>query len=85
MRCSTGSTSGAAVLADDPTLLDECLGSLLRMLHGRLTGDVVLGGVDVVADAIGPLAPHGAALLGDAVGRARGSAPQPRQSDDRHR
>jgi hypothetical protein len=63
--------TGAAVLTGDPTVLDDFLASLLRMLHGRLPDDVVLGGADVVADGIEPLAPEGAALLRDAVHRTR--------------
>ena len=63
--------TGAAVLADDPSLLDEFLVSLLQILHGRVPDDVVLGGADVVADGIEPLAPQGATMLRDAVRRAR--------------
>ena len=63
--------TGAAVLADDPALLDDFLGSLLRILHGRVPDDVVLGGADVVADGIEPIAPHGATMLRDAVRRTR--------------
>jgi hypothetical protein len=63
--------TSAAVLTDDPTVLDDFLASLLRMLHGRVSDDIVLSGADVVADGIGPLVPHGAAMLRDAVRRAR--------------
>lgn len=63
--------TGAAVLTDDSTLLDEFLGSLLRILHGRVPDDVVLDGVDVVAGGIEPLAAYGATMLRDAVARAR--------------
>lgn len=63
--------TGAAVLTDDATLLDDFLGSLLRLLHGRVPDDVVLGGADVVADGIEPLAPRGATMLRDAVRAAR--------------
>lgn len=63
--------TGAAVLTGDPTVLDDFLASLLRMLHGRLPDDVVLGGADVVADGVEPLAPAGATMLRDAVHRAR--------------
>jgi MerR family transcriptional regulator, light-induced transcriptional regulator len=62
--------TGAAVLTDDPTVLDDFLGSLLRILHGRVPDDVVLRGAEVVADGIEPLAPRGATMLRDAVRRA---------------
>jgi hypothetical protein len=65
--------TGAAVLTGDPTLLDDFLGSLLRILHGRVPDDVVLVGADVVADGIEQLAPLGAAMLHEAVRRARES------------
>ena len=63
--------TGAAVLTDDPTLLDDFLGSLLRILHGRVPDDVVLGGAAVAADGIEPRAPRGATMLREAVRRAR--------------
>ena len=64
-------STGAAVLTADATLLDDSLGSLLRTSHRRVPDDVVLGGADVVVDRIEPLAPRGAAMLRDAVRRAR--------------
>ena len=63
--------TGAAVLTDDPTVLDDFLASLLRILHGRVPEDVVLDGAGVVADEIEPLAPGGASMLRDAVHRVR--------------
>jgi methanogenic corrinoid protein MtbC1 len=62
--------TGAAVLTGDATLLDDFLASLLRILHGRVPDHVVLGGADVVADGIEPIAPRGAGMLRDAVRRA---------------
>ena len=67
--------TGAAVLTDDATLLDDFLGSSLRRSHGRVPDDVVLARADVVADGIEPFAPHGATLLREAVGRAREAGP----------
>ncbi len=63
--------TGAAVLTGDPTVLDDFLASLLRMLHGRVPDDMALGGADVVADGVEPLAPGGADMLREAVQRAR--------------
>ena len=63
--------TGAAVLTGDPTVLDDFLASLLRILHGRVPDDVVLAGADVVADGVEPLAPGGAGMLRAAVHRAR--------------
>jgi methanogenic corrinoid protein MtbC1 len=63
--------TGAAVLTGDATVLDDFLASLLRILHGRVPDDVVLGGADMVADGVEPLAPGGADMLRDAVLRAR--------------
>jgi methanogenic corrinoid protein MtbC1 len=63
--------TGAAVLTGDPTVLDDFLASLLRILHGRVPDDVVLAGADVVADGVEPLSPGGASMLRDAVHRAR--------------
>ncbi len=63
-------STGAAVLAGDSTVLDDVLLSLLRMPQGRVPDEVVLGGADVVADGIEPLAPRGADMLRDAVRRA---------------
>ena len=68
--------TGAAVLTDDGTLLDDFLSSLLRILHGRVADDIVLGGTLVVADGIEPLAPRGATMLRDAVRRAGGGVQQ---------
>ena len=63
--------TGAAVLTGDPTVLDDFFGSLLQILHGRVPVDVVLGGADVVADIVEPLAPQGAGMLRAAVERVR--------------
>jgi methanogenic corrinoid protein MtbC1 len=63
--------TGAAVLTGDPTVLDDFLASLLRILRGRVPDGVVLGGADVVADGVEPLAPTGATMLREAVYRAR--------------
>ncbi len=63
--------TGAAVLTGDPTVLDDFLASLLRILHGRVPDEVVLGGADVVADGVDTVAPGGADMLRDAVHRAR--------------
>jgi hypothetical protein len=63
--------TGAAVLTGDPTVLDDFLASLLRILHGRVPDDAVLSGADVVADEVEPLAPGGADMLRDAVHRVR--------------
>jgi methanogenic corrinoid protein MtbC1 len=62
--------TGAAVLTDDPSVLDDFLGSLLRM-HDGVPASVVLDRGDVVADGLGPLAPRGATMLRAAVRRAR--------------
>lgn len=59
------------MLTDDPTVLDDFFGSLLRILRGRVPADVVLGGAEVVADVVEPLAPRGAGMLRQAVDRAR--------------
>ena len=64
--------TGAAVLTDDPAVLDDHLGSMLRMPHAGVPDEVVLDGAEVVADGIEPLAPVGATMLRDAVHRARG-------------
>ena len=64
-------STGAAVLTDDATVLDDFLGSLLQVPRGRVSDEFVLGGADVVADGIEPLAPRGATVLRDAVRRAR--------------
>ena len=69
--------TGAAVLTDDATLLDDFLGSLRRVLHGRVPDHVVLSGTDVVADGIEPLAPYGATMLREAVDRAREPTVEP--------
>ena len=69
-------STGAAVLTDDDTLLDDALAALLRTAHGRVPDRVVLDAADVVAAGIVPRAPRGAALLHDAVGRAREAAAQ---------
>lgn len=66
--------TGAAVLTGDPTVLDDFLASLLRMLHGRVPDDVVLGGADIVADELEPLAPRGASMLRQAVHHVRRTA-----------
>jgi methanogenic corrinoid protein MtbC1 len=63
--------TGAAVLTGDPTVLDDFFASLLRILHGRVPDDVVLGGADVVADELESLAPRGASMLRQAVDRVR--------------
>lgn len=63
--------TGAAVLTGDPTVLDDFLASLRRILPGRVPDEVVLGGANVVADGIEPLAPGGTTMLRDAVHRAR--------------
>jgi methanogenic corrinoid protein MtbC1 len=62
--------TGAAVLTDDPTVLDDFLASLLR-LQDRVPDDVVLAGADVLADEVEARAPGGAGMLRDAVHRAR--------------
>ena len=67
--------TGAAVLTDDATMLDDFLGSLLRILRGRVPDHVLLGGAVVVADGIEPVAPRGAAMLREAVDRARETGP----------
>ena len=66
--------TGAAVLTGDPTVLDDFFASLLRMLHGRVPDDVVLGGADIVADELEPLAPGGASMLRQAVHHVRRTA-----------
>ena len=63
--------TGAAVLTSDPTVLDDFLASLRRILHGRVPDDVLLDGAELVADGVEPLAPGGAGMLRDAVHRAR--------------
>ncbi len=63
--------TGAAVLTADPTVLDDFLSSLLRILHGRVPDDVVLDGADLAADGIERTAPSGATMLRAAVQRAR--------------
>jgi hypothetical protein len=67
--------TGAAVLTDDSTVLDDFLGALLRILHGRVRDEIVLDGAAVIAAGIEPLAPHGARMLHHAVRRARTSPP----------
>lgn len=67
--------TGSAVLTGDPTVLDDFLASLLRILHGRVPDAMVLGGALVVADVVEPLAPGGASMLRDAVLRARRALP----------
>jgi methanogenic corrinoid protein MtbC1 len=62
---------GAAVLTDDPLLLDDGLASLLRLLHGRVPDEVVLELADGVAAGLEPLSERGAALLRAAADRAR--------------
>lgn len=63
--------TGAAVLVDDPTLLDDVLASLRRILRGRVQDDVALDAAEVVADGLEPVAPRGATMLREAVHRAR--------------
>ena len=67
--------TGAAVLTDDATLLDDFLGSLRRIVRGRVPDHILLGGSDVVADGIEPHAPRGATMLREAVDRAREAGP----------
>jgi hypothetical protein len=64
-------STGAAVLTDDPVLLDDGLASLARLLHGRVPDEVVLEIADGVAGGLEPLSERGAALLRAAVDRAR--------------
>lgn len=59
--------TGAAVLTDDPTVLDDFLAALLRILCGRVPDDVVRTGAQVVADAVEATAPRGASMLRSAV------------------
>lgn len=63
--------TGAAVLVDDPTLLDDFLASLRRILRARVQDDIALGAADVVAGGLEPLAPGGVTMLREAVHRAR--------------
>jgi MerR family transcriptional regulator, light-induced transcriptional regulator len=64
-------STGTAVQVGDPTVLDDVLGSLLRTRRGSLPDAVLLEAVERVADGVEAFAPAGAALLRDAVHRAR--------------
>jgi MerR family transcriptional regulator, light-induced transcriptional regulator len=66
--------TGAAVLTRDPTVLDDFFASLLRILHGRVPNEVVLGCAELVADELEPLAPRGASMLRQAVDHVRRTA-----------
>lgn len=68
-------STGAAVLTDDPALLDDGLASLLRVLRGRVPDEVVLGIVDAVAAGVAPLSERGALMLREAADRAREAVP----------
>jgi methanogenic corrinoid protein MtbC1 len=63
--------TGAAVLTDDSTVLDDHLVSLLGLSDGRVPDGAALDAADVVADGIESFAPRGATMLRDAVGRTR--------------
>jgi hypothetical protein len=63
--------TGAAVLTDDPSVLDDLLGSMLRMPHDGVPDSVVLDQAEVVSGGLETLAPGGATMLRSAVRRAR--------------
>jgi MerR family transcriptional regulator, light-induced transcriptional regulator len=62
--------TAAAVVADDPGLLDDYLGWSRRTLRGRIPSDIVLAQAAAVGAAAEVDAPGGAALLRAAVERA---------------
>ncbi len=67
--------TGAAVLTDDPTILDEFLAWLCGLLNGRVPADVITTSAQVVADTVEPFSPGGAGLLREAVDRLQDAAP----------
>lgn len=62
--------TGAAVLTDDPTVLDEFFAWLLGLLDGRVPAHVITTSAHLVADTVEPDAPRGAAMLHAAAQRA---------------
>ena len=64
-------SAGAAVLTGDETLLDDVVAAMLRAPRPGGPDEAVLDGADRLADGLEPLGPQGAALLRDAVRRAR--------------
>jgi MerR family transcriptional regulator, light-induced transcriptional regulator len=68
VRCA-----GAAIVADDPSLLDEQLGVLRLAVPGVARTDVLVTAVELAADAVEPESPAGARLLRDLARRV----PQP--------
>lgn len=61
--------TGAAILTDDGSILDEFLAWLCGLLDGRVPTDVIRTSVHVVADTVEPFAPAGAQLLREATER----------------
>lgn len=72
--------AAAAVLTEDPTILDEFLAWLVRLADGELDTSVITAAAHVMADAVEPEAPCGARLLHRAADTASGVA-TPRGDD----
>lgn len=67
--------AAAALLADDPRIVDELLLWLRSLLAGRVPAQVLTTSALLLADAVEPDAPRGAELLRDAADRFASSAP----------
>ncbi len=67
--------TGAAVLTDDATVLDEFLMWLCGLLDGRVPAEVIAVSAQVVADTVEQFSPGGAGLLREAVARLQDAAP----------
>lgn len=61
--------TGAAVLTDDGSVLDDLLGWLCALLDGRVPADVIATSGHVLAETVEPFAPTGARLLHEATER----------------
>jgi methanogenic corrinoid protein MtbC1 len=70
----TARFTGAAVLTDDATVLEDYLGLVLRALQEHVPAELAIGLLDLTADSLEPLAPAGASVLRDAVRRRQAPA-----------
>jgi hypothetical protein len=55
--------AGAAVLTSDPSIVDELLAWLCRLLGDRVPHDVIAASAQLLAETVEPDAPQGAAVL----------------------
>jgi len=67
--CWMSRATAAAVLTDDPTVIDEFLQWQLRVQHGWVPAAVVAASAHLVAEIVEPEAPRGAQMLREAAER----------------